>query len=109
MPSRHRVSSVCHQRCCGTFTDITILNSNNLPLPLPESEGGERSKPVDSALQSALQCSGQFHKSLISLVGAGRFELPTPCSRSKCATRLRYAPPDLEARRQRGPAATMAI
>ena len=28
------------------------------------------------------------------LVGAGRFELPTPCSRSKCATRLRYAPPD---------------
>ena len=27
------------------------------------------------------------------LVGAGRFELPTPCSRSKCATRLRYAPP----------------
>ena len=29
-----------------------------------------------------------------TLVGAGRFELPTPCSRSKCATRLRYAPPD---------------
>ena len=25
------------------------------------------------------------------LVGAGRFELPTPCSRSKCATRLRHA------------------
>ena len=34
------------------------------------------------------------------LVGAGRFELPTPCSRSKCATRLRYAPPD----RKHGPA-----
>ena len=31
---------------------------------------------------------------LKKLVGAGRFELPTPCSRSKCATRLRYAPPD---------------
>src|SRR5262249_33068861 len=87
MPSRHRVSSVCHQRCCGTFTDITILNSNNLPLPLPESEGGERSKPVDSALQSALQCSGRFHKSLISLVGAGRFELPTPCSRKNGSSR----------------------
>ena len=28
------------------------------------------------------------------VVGAGRFELLTPCSRSKCATRLRYAPPD---------------
>ena len=28
------------------------------------------------------------------LVGARGFEPPTPCSRSKCATRLRYAPPD---------------
>ena len=28
------------------------------------------------------------------MVGAARFELATPCSRSKCATRLRYAPPD---------------
>jgi hypothetical protein len=33
-------------------------------------------------------------KFLICLVGAARFELATPCSRSKCATRLRYAPPD---------------
>src|SRR5262245_1657669 len=27
------------------------------------------------------------------MVGAARFELATPCSRSRCATRLRYAPP----------------
>src|SRR5574340_1272132 len=26
------------------------------------------------------------------LVGARRFELPTPCTPCKCATRLRYAP-----------------
>src|SRR5690348_2165577 len=26
------------------------------------------------------------------LVGAGRFELPTPCAQGRCATRLRYAP-----------------
>src|SRR5579872_5150539 len=26
------------------------------------------------------------------LVGAGRFELPTLCSQSRCATRLRHAP-----------------
>ena len=31
------------------------------------------------------------------MVGAARFELATPCSRSKCATRLRYAPPDQDA------------
>jgi hypothetical protein len=28
---------------------------------------------------------GPFYKSLKLLVGAGRFELPTPCSRSKCS------------------------
>ncbi len=26
------------------------------------------------------------------LVGAGRFERPTPCAQGRCATRLRYAP-----------------
>src|SRR5579863_9544085 len=29
---------------------------------------------------------------LICLVGAGRFERPTPCAQGRCATRLRYAP-----------------
>lgn len=28
----------------------------------------------------------------LMLVGAERFELPTPCSQNRCATRLRYAP-----------------
>ena len=28
----------------------------------------------------------------VSMVGAERFELPTLCSQSRCATRLRYAP-----------------
>ena len=27
------------------------------------------------------------------MVGARGFEPPTPCSQSRCATRLRYAPP----------------
>ena len=31
-------------------------------------------------------------KRLILLVGAGRFERPTPCAQGRCATRLRYAP-----------------
>ena len=38
-------------------------------------------------------CRDPSSKPSTFLVGAGRFELPTPCSRSKCATRLRYAPP----------------
>jgi hypothetical protein len=32
---------------------------------------------------------------LILLVGAGRFERPTPCAQGRCATRLRYAPTGL--------------
>ena len=40
----------------------------------------------ENATQTATQCSRRFSKSLKRLVGAGRFELPTPCSRSKCAT-----------------------
>src|ERR1017187_7382446 len=31
-------------------------------------------------------------KLLILLVGAGRFERPTPCAQGRWATRLRYAP-----------------
>src|SRR5438552_8096248 len=31
-------------------------------------------------------------KLLTTLVGAGRFERPTPCAQGRCATRLRYAP-----------------
>jgi hypothetical protein len=30
--------------------------------------------------------------SLVEVVGARGFEPPTPCSQSRCATRLRYAP-----------------
>ena len=31
-------------------------------------------------------------ESMSELVGAGRFERPTPCAQGRCATRLRYAP-----------------
>ena len=31
-------------------------------------------------------------ESMEDLVGAGRFERPTPCAQGRCATRLRYAP-----------------
>ncbi len=34
----------------------------------------------------------KFLESAGALVGAGRFERPTPCAQGRCATRLRYAP-----------------
>jgi hypothetical protein len=33
-----------------------------------------------------------YDKSLILLVGTARFELATPCTPCKCATRLRHVP-----------------
>ena len=48
-----------------------------------------------ASIRSAIHSnSGLASAGPTKVVGAGRFELPTPCSRSKCATRLRYAPPD---------------
>jgi hypothetical protein len=29
---------------------------------------------------------------VLKVVGARRFELPTPCTQNRCATRLRHAP-----------------
>ena len=47
-----------------------------------------------ASIRSAIHSnSGLASAGPTKVVGAGRFELPTPCSRSKCATRLRYAPP----------------
>jgi hypothetical protein len=39
-----------------------------------------------------LRVAGNASICLIPLVGAGRFERPTPCAQGRCATRLRYAP-----------------
>ena len=70
------------------------------PAKDPDSQKSIRKAPVFQMIRrrflgiSWAQCSGRIANSLKILVGAGRFELPTPCSRSKCATRLRYAPPD---------------
>ena len=36
-------------------------------------------------------------------IGAPRFELGTPCSQSRCATRLRHAPPNASAKHKRAP------
>ena len=44
-------------------------------------------------VHASLRAAGKSYPiSLILLVGAGRFERPTPCAQGRCATRLRYAP-----------------
>ncbi len=43
---------------------------------------------------------GGSRKSLKTLVGTAGFEPATPCTPSKCATRLRYVPEEAGARRR---------
>lgn len=52
-------------------------------------------KPAHDMSGRASQDLGQVLDSLsVLMVGARRFELPTPCTPCRCATRLRYAPTD---------------
>ena len=68
------------------------LNSNNLQRPSQFE--------LTAALTSRVRLQGiplwrmpvALSKPYVYLVGAGRFERPTPCAQGRCATRLRYAP-----------------
>lgn len=44
------------------------------------------------ACRKGLAWRNEVSAKAVIMVGVGRFELPTPCSRSRCATRLRYTP-----------------
>ena len=74
-------ATLCH---FGTFY-LYMLN-NVQPHYL-----AERFLPI-SAWGLPASLHKQAPKLLLKSIGARRFELPTPCSRSRCATKLRYAP-----------------
>jgi hypothetical protein len=59
---------------------------SSVPSPCEVAMKGNVSVPLLRRLIDA------GHIFLILLVGAGRFERPTPCAQGRCATRLRYAP-----------------
>ena len=50
------------------------------------------SGPHAPSVHTGLERETSLCKPLKGLVGAGRFERPTPCAQGRCATRLRYAP-----------------
>ena len=58
-------------------------------LPFGEAQIGLRHKRRH---KNRFGLSGSGPNPFILLVGAGRFERPTPCAQGRCATRLRYAP-----------------
>ena len=47
---------------------------------------------VDQSMMITVQMKLYLKCRIVSLVGARGFEPPAPCSQSRCATRLRYAP-----------------
>ena len=62
--------------------------SNSLP-----QKHTEAVKSGHSAQMEGIKKRGNFHYLFfLDLVGAAGFELATPCTPCKCATRLRYAP-----------------
>src|SRR5262245_23486544 len=51
-------------------------------------------EPLTHGLEG--RCSIQLsYWRITGMVGASRFERPTTCAQGRCATRLRYAPPNL--------------
>src|ERR1700722_14121389 len=79
-------------KCLVRSTRILSISCVRLPHPCPQS-GTRSSAGILSFIYSERYCgSKNGHISLILLVGAGRFERPTPCAQGRCATRLRYAP-----------------
>ncbi len=64
----------------------------HIKLFLP-SAPGRATRVLDcSSIQSDLLPSAKEADALSKLVGVERFELPTSCSQSRRATRLRYTP-----------------
>ena len=73
----------------NTFVSHRIQQAHNSPRICGGKRGGKFQK---SGLRKYLGQSEDWPKYLILLVGAAGFELATPCTPCKCATRLRYAP-----------------
>ena len=68
-------------------------NSSSLKTRPCVSDGPEKEKPSGSIPENG-NCLDQVTlvTTAVIMVGAERFELPTSCSQSRRATRLRYAP-----------------
>ncbi len=66
-------------------TRVLSTDSDTVPPNAPK-------KQVLMLTQSAVYANWRLASPCEQMVGAGRFERPTPCAQGRCATRLRYAP-----------------
>ena len=80
----------CHARAgVGHWQPWDRLHSNKRSVSLLNSEDTHSYKNDYSRFLRVGEIGCIY---MIPLVGAGRFERPTPCAQGRCATRLRYAP-----------------
>ena len=70
------------RQACNSCKLVDVDSSSYRYEPRPDRNGKLREALVALARQ----------RSAGGMVGAGRFERPTPCAQGRCATRLRYAP-----------------
>src|SRR5207248_9869022 len=77
----------CHS---ATTAERQVRAAYLLQFPLELNSEEKSIYKIDYSGFCGLRKEGRI--SLILLVGAGRFERPTPCAQGRCATRLRYAP-----------------
>src|SRR5215469_18965171 len=87
-----RIFNLHCEKSAGSYRTRTLQErqtSNVNRNEVMQAGGGGRS---GSALGSFRVCLEPSRGAYKHLVGAGRFERPTPCAQGRCATRLRYAP-----------------
>ncbi len=82
--------SYAHHRCFGALR----LPSNRDPGTPGRTRTCNRRlrRPMLYPVELRARCPDPLCKNGTTVVGAERFELPTLCSQSRCATRLRHAP-----------------
>ncbi len=88
LPHHIRLGAPGRIRTCYPRLRRPMLYPDELQALRPSSDRARRLHPI----LGASRYRGLVCELSLLMVGAEGFEPPTPCSQSRCATRLRYAP-----------------
>src|SRR5690606_13224082 len=93
-PSTYRLEGGCSIPCATGARARGSPGVGGVTRPPPGRgwSGRRDSNPRHTAWKAVALPTELLPRASEAVVGAARFELATPCSQSRCATRLRYAP-----------------